>query len=280
MACKTILVYLNDIQRAERLLSVAVPLALHHKAHLIGLSVVPPYVIVPAYEAAGAGVTVDDHRIAYISEMGKLKALFNERGQKEGLSIEWSEADANFGTAAAQVLDYARCADLIVISQSNPKWTFTSYLEDENRIVIEAGRPVIVVPNNGKAVAPPKRVLIAWNGRREAARAAFDAAQFLSAGVEATILWVDVPADRLQTGEIPGTDLAIALARHGLTCDVATIHAVNGEAGDAILKEATARGADLIVMGAYGHTRAREFFLGGASRELLSRMDRPILMSH
>ncbi len=280
MSCKTILVYLNDISRAERLLGVAAALAQKHKAHLVGLAVVPPYVVTPAFDPASVSTTIDAHRVAYQTDMAKLKAIFNEAGRRQELSCEWQEADAQFGTAAAVVLEYARSADLVVMSQDNASWGYSTFLEASDRIVMEAGRPVLVVPNNGRAVMPAKRALIAWNGRREAARAAFDAIPLLPHGAEVTVLWVDTSSDPVMAAEAPGADLCTTLARHGFKCEAAIAHAPRGDAAEAILREASARGADLIVMGAYGHSRFREFILGGASRDILARMDRPILMSH
>ena len=280
MSCKTILVYLNDTGRAERLLEAATALARAHKAHLIGLAVMPPYIVTPAFEAGVASPPIDDHRIAYMADMAKLKAMFAEIGRREELSWEWQEADAGFGTAAAQVLEHARSVDLVVASQDDPKWGYSTLLEAADRIVMDAGRPVLVVPNKGRAVVPPKRVLIAWNSRREAARAAFDAIHLLPHGTDVTVLWADTSSDPVVAGDAPGIDLCTTLARHGLKCDAVTVRAPYGDAAEAILREATARGADLIVMGAYGHTRFREFILGGATRGILARMDRPILMSH
>ena len=280
MPCKTILVYVNDLARAERLLRVATTLARAQKAHLIGLSVIPPYVVIPAYDNSAVAVTVDEHRVSYQAEMAKLKVLFNEAGRQQELSCEWQEADAEFGSAAAQVLAHGRSADLIVISQDKTDWGYSTYLEDADRIVIEAGRPVLVVPNTGRVVTSPKRVLIAWNGRREAARATFDAIQFLLHGGDVTVLWIDTSTDPIFAGDAPGADLCTALARHGFKCEAASARAPNGDVAEAVLREAASRGADLIVMGAYGRSRFREFILGGASRDMLARMDRPVLMSH
>jgi nucleotide-binding universal stress UspA family protein len=280
MTYKTILVYLNDPKRAQRLLDVAVPLAKAHGAHLVGLAVMPPYVVIPAYEAAGVSSTVDEHRVAYLGDIGKLKAMFSEAARKEGVATEWREADAGFGTAAIQILEHARSADIVIIAQHDPDWSYSTFLEAADRIVIECGRPVLVVPNSGPLVMPPKRVVIAWNGRREAARAAFDALPLLSPASDVSVIWVDTAADRVASGDVAGADLSTTLARHGFKCEAATVHAPNGDAAAAILREAGARGADLLVMGAYGHSRVREFILGGASRDILSRADRLVLMSH
>ena len=280
MSCKTILVYLNDVARAERLLGVATALAKTHKAHLVGLAVMPPYVTPVASEAGMAYTAFDDHRIAYTADIAKLEKLFNDACRRDDVSFEWRTADAQYGTAAAQVLAHARGADLAVISQDNPDWNYTGFLEDAARVVIESGRPVLLVPNAGLHAMAPKRALIAWNSRREAVRAAFDAIHLLPHGADVTVLWVDTRSDPVIAGEAPGVDLCTTLARHGFKCEAANVHAPYGDAAEAILREAMTRAVDLIVMGAYGHSRMREFFLGGATRDILIRMDRLVLMSH
>ncbi len=280
MSCKTILVYLNDTARAERLLGVATAHAKTHNAHLVGLAVIPPYVSPVATEAGMAYPAFDDHRIAYAHVVTKLEKLFTDTCRQNDLSCEWRTADAQFGTAAAQVIAHARSADLAVISQDNPDWSYTGFLEDAARVVMESGRPVLLVPNKGLHAMVANRALIAWNSRREAVRAAFDAIQLLPHGSDVTVLSIDTSSNPVVAGEIPGVDLCTALARHGFKCEAANVHAPRGDAAEAILQEATARGAELIVMGAYGHTRMREFFLGGATRDILVRMDRPVLMAH
>lgn len=279
MTCKTILVHLADVRRMEGLLDAAVPLARANGAHLLALVVIPSYVVMPAADAAGASVTIGEHRTAYKQDMVKMKARFDELGKTEPLSLEWREVDAGFAPIAGVIMDHARSADLVILSKKDPDWAYSGLLEAPDRITIECGRPVIMVPNKGMPSFPPKRVLIAWNGTRESARAAFDAASLLPTGTEITALWVNPDKD-WGAGDLPGADLATALARHGFKCDTAVVRAPDGDAGTAIIEEAKARNADLIVMGAYGHTRLREFLLGGASRDILGGMDRPVLMSH
>lgn len=280
MSSKTLLVHLNDIARAERVLGAAVALARTYKAHLIGLAVLPPYVITPAFDPTSVSTTIDVHRTAYVGDMAKLKALFNETCRREDVSCEWQQSDALFGSAAACILEHARSADLVVMPQDDARWSYASLLDAAERIIIEAGRPILLIPHKGRVALPANRALIAWNSRREAARAAFDAIPLLSKGADVTVLWVDTSSDPVMAADAPGADLCTALARYGLKCEAASVHAPDGDAAEAIRREANSRGADLIVMGAYGHSRFREFILGGATRDSLARMDRPILMSH
>lgn len=280
MACKTILVHLADPKRAKRLLDAAVPLAREARGHLIGIVIQPPYVIIPASDSIATSVTIDEHRVAYKSDMAATKAMFTDVCRGQAFDSEWREVDANFATAAGTLMDHARSSDLVVVGERDTEWSYSTYLEEPERVAIECGRPVLVVPNTGRIAMPPRRALVAWNGRREAARAAFDAVALLPKAANVTVLWVDTSADRAYGGDAMGADLCTTLARHGFKCEAARVSSPDDDAGATILQEAAARGADLIVMGAYGHSRVREFLLGGASRDVLAKMDRPLLMSH
>ena len=279
MTYKTILLHLHDVARAQRLLDVAVPLARHMDAHLIGLTVLPPYVVLPGSEIGG-GVTVDAHREAYRDDVAKLKARFEDATCLLAGKAEWREADANFGSAAGTVIEHGRVCDLIIASQRKHDWTLSQWLEEPERIGIESGRPVLLVPNNGKISVPPKRATIAWNGCREAVRAVFDALPLLAATDDVNIVWVQPERDRQAAGDLPGSDICATLTRHGLKCLASQTSATNAGVGTELLRQANAFGSDLLVMGVYGHSRMREFILGGASREVLEGMDRLVLMSH
>ena len=279
MTYKTILLHLHDISRAQRLLNVAVPLAQRMNAHLIGLNVMPPYVVLPGGEIGG-GVTVDAHREMYRVDVAKLKAHFQDATCLLAGKAEWREADANFGSAAGTVIEHGRVCDLIIASQKKTDWTLSQYLEEPERIGLESGRPVLLVPNEGKISVPPKRATIAWNGRREAARAVFDALPLLAGTDEVNIVWARPELDPLVAGDLPGADIAATLTRHGLKCLVSQASATGAGVGTELLRQASVFGSDLLVMGVYGHSRLREFILGGASREVLAGMDRLVLMSH
>ncbi len=279
MTYKTILLHLHDTERARRLLDTAAPLASAMNAHLIALCVVPPYVVIPATEG-GTTVTVDQHRDAYRLEMARLKNIFSEATKLHAAKSEWRETDANFATAADRIIEHGRTCDLVIASQKNPAWAYSAFLEEPARLAIECGRPVLLVPNAGQINAPPKRVTIAWNGRREAARAVFDALPLLVQAEEVQVLWVDPERDQPVAGDIPGAELSATLARHGVKCLVSQASAFDADVSRELLRQADAFGSDLLVMGAYGHSRFREFLLGGASRDMLAAMNRPVLMSH
>ena len=280
MTYKTILLHLHDPARADRLLDATMPLVRAMDAHLIGLCVMPPYVVLPGGEVGVATMTVDAHRDAYQADINKLKARFTEVTRLNAARAEWREADANFATASGVIIEHGRVADLVVVSQKDKNWTLSDFLEEPERIAIETGRPVLLVPNTGKPVSPPKRATIAWNGKREAARAVFDALPLLKGTDEVNILWVHPERDQPHAGDIPGAELSATLSRHGIKCVASQTSANDGNIGHELLRQASAFGSDLLVMGAYGHSRMREFVLGGASREMLLQMDRLVLMSH
>ncbi len=279
MSYKTILVHLHDKDRAHRLLEAAIPLARASGAHLVGLTVLPPYVIIPAGDGAGMSVTIDEHRTAYKADMQTMKQTFEALTKRQTFVAEWREDDADLGTVPGVVIDHARTADLIIASQKSRDWSLSELTEAPERLGLECGRPVILVPNKGEFRLPPQRVTIAWNGRREAARAVFDALPLLKAAAAVNVLSIN-PGMDATTGDLPGAEICATLSRHGVKCEATSAVAIDPDVGVEIQRLAKAFGSDLLVMGCYGHSRLREFILGGASRDVLGQMSLPVLMSH
>jgi len=151
-----------------------------------------------------------------------------------------------------------------------------AFLPEE--LALGVGRPVLVVPRYGTFETVGQRVLIAWNGSREATRAVNDAIPILKMATKVTVLSVDPEGE--PDRRLPGADLALHLARHGIAAEAESTQALDIGVGDVLLSRAADLGADLIVMGAYGHSRLREMMLGGATRHLLQHMTVPVLMSH
>ena len=145
---------------------------------------------------------------------------------------------------------------------------------------MDTGRPALVIPGQGATALPPRRAIIAWNGTREAARAAHDAVPLLAGAEQVTVLVVDPQSHRSAVAEEPGAALARHLARHGLRTEARTVSSAQRSVGEAVLAEAAATGAELIVMGAYGHSRLREFVFGGVTEHLLRAMPVPVLFAH
>jgi len=182
---------------------------------------------------------------------------------------------------AAVVLDHGRAVDLIVAGQTDPDWDLSPLLDFPERLALESGRPVLVVPYAGRYPEIGRNVVIAWKAGRESARAAFDALPFLLQAKTVQILEVKEGRGRDDAEALaPDTSIAAALARHGIKPTVRTSIATDISVGDEMLSRVADAGADLLVMGAYGHSRMRELVFGGATRDIARHMTVPTLFSH
>jgi nucleotide-binding universal stress UspA family protein len=280
MLYKTILVHCNDKRRIEALLAPTVSLAERFQAHLIGLSVVPPVSVISA-GAEGPPITLDEHCKVYRDdENPAMKSAFGAATHGRAFVGEWRDDEADAYGVADRVLQYARAADLVVAAQADPQWAGSEWLDVADRLAMESGRPVLIVPNTGAHAGVGEKVLIAWNARREAARAVFDALPILQRAKEVKAVWVNPQSEHELAQDIPAADICAALARHGVKCQATEQVKPPAGVGETLLSCAKDMSADLLVMGCYGHTRLREFVFGGASRHVLAHMSVPVLMSH
>jgi nucleotide-binding universal stress UspA family protein len=202
---------------------------------------------------------------------------FEAAAKREGLSAEHRIIDASLGRAATVFGRMARCFDLAVVGQTDPERALPDDLLIEAAL-FESGRPVVVVPYIQTEDLKLDHVLVCWDGSRNAARAIADSMPFLTRGKKVEIVMVasgDGKAD-----ELPGAELGEHLARHGLDVEVKRLVAADVDVSNVILSHAADRAADFIVMGGYGHSRLREFILGGATRGILQSMTVPVLMAH
>ncbi len=181
------------------------------------------------------------------------------------------------GMTADAVLARARYADLTVVAQPAPEETdaATDY-DSPAEIVMGAGRPVLMVPYAGNFADVGKRVLAAWSGTRESARALADALPLLTASSDVTVLTVNPHGD---AGTMEA-DVKRWLGQHGVNAKTRVARTQDIEVGDVLLSAAADLSADLIVMGAYGRSRLRELILGGATHSIFRHMTAPVLMSH
>jgi nucleotide-binding universal stress UspA family protein len=280
MTYKTILVHLADVDRSPRLVDAAVSMADRMRAHLIGLTVMPPFVVVPAMDGTGVTVSVDQHRDAYQADIAALKALFIKATAGQSFQSEWREADAGFATAAGAIIEHCRTVDIVIASQQEPAWRYSSMLEEPERIAIESGRPLLLIPNNGKVMVPAKNVTIAWNAKREATRAVFDAMPLLKLAQNVNVVWINPEKEPEVAGDVPAAELCTMLSRQGIKAIASQASAIGADVGHEMLRQARAFGSDLLVMGCYGHSRLREFVLGGASKHIIQHTHVPVLLSH
>jgi nucleotide-binding universal stress UspA family protein len=268
----------NDRRRIEALLAPAVSLAETFQAHLIGLSVVPPMAVISAGE--GPPMILDEHCKLYREENPAMKSAFESATRGRAFVGEWRDDEASADGVADRVLQYARAADLVVAAQTDPEWASTDWLDVTDRLAIGSGRPLLIIPNSGQHSGVGDNVLVAWNARREAARAVFDALPILQRAKQVKVVWVNPQSEHDLAQDIPAADICTALARHGVKCQATEQVRPRAGVGETLLACAEDMRADLLVMGCYGHTRLREFIFGGASRHVLAQMSLPVLMSH
>lgn len=174
----------------------------------------------------------------------------------------------------------ARHADLVVVGQPDPEQGGADDALIVEAAFMDSGRPALAVPILTIRRLPPERVLIAWDGSREAARATHDALPFLRLARETVVLIVD-PGELVdRVGDPPGADLVAHLAHHGVTARVKPVASGRAGATDTILAQVEGEAVDLLVMGGYGHSRLREMMLGGTTRHMIERMTVPVLLAH
>ena len=285
MAFKDILVHLDNGPRSAIRLDIAAGLARRSGAQLTGVYVVD----IPSAEffygaamplaAGGAERVVDQIRAEAMAAAEPVEAAFRELLRREGLEGGWRLVEGNL---PATVALHARYADLTVLGQSNPYEHRDGLGHDAVAVatVMTSGRPVLAVPFAGDFPTLGQRVLVAWNASREAARAVNDALPLLREAAAVTVLAVNPRHGINGHGDVPAADIALHLARHGVRAEAAHTVATDIPDGEALLSYAADIGADLIVCGAYGHSRARELVFGGVTRTLLAEMTAPVFLSH
>ena len=202
---------------------------------------------------------------------------FEQAAKRAGISAERLALSASISDASEQLGRMARRFDLAVVGQPEPEKSMPGEVFDE-AVLFESGRPVIMVPYIQQQGLKLDRVMVCWDGSRAATRAIADSMPFLQKAKQVDI--VMVASNRTESDEIPGADLGQHLARHGLKVNVKRLVAPNIDATSAVLSYAADSSTDMIVMGGYGHSRLREFVLGGVTRGILATMTVPTLMSH
>lgn len=278
MAYKTIVLHLNDERRVAGLVEAAAHLATLHQTHLTGLYVLPP---VPSYGTTTVGAGIIKSGLNTFTEEGRrVEIAFAKATAGRPFVSEFRLVKADQLGYAETIIEHGRSADLIMAGQRDNSWSYSMLMDEPERLAIESGRPVLIIPHAGKFATFGSRITLAWNGRREAARAAFDALPLLQAAKSVRIVWVNPQDETSDVGDIPAAEIAATLARHGVKCETAKSYASDIKVGDILLADLADDGTDLLVMGAYGRSRIREFVFGGTTKHIMAHMTVPVLMSH
>ncbi len=275
MALKDILVHVDNSKQCEQRLEVAINLAAAHHAHLTGLYVrTSPRV--PQFVRVQFGPQVQTLQAQFADESTRqAQELFERKLSKSGLNCEWRVGEGDLFDIVAT---HARYVDVTIVGQRDPDGDDEQPLADH--LILGGGRPVLVVPFAGKFDRPIESVIVAWNASREATRAVNDALPLLRAAKNVVVLAVNPNAGPAGHGEVPGADICLHLARHGVNAEAKAVKADDMHAGAALMSRAADENADLIVMGGYGRSRLRELVLGGVTKHVLDHMTVPVLMSH
>ena len=285
MALKDILVHVDNGSRSDARVAIALGLARQHGAHLIGLCVadIPNaeyfYGATLPFAGGDPEQVVQRMRVDAAAASAGIEAAFRDRMRREDVEGEWRFVE---GHVPATVALHARYADLTVVGQPNPYDARDDTSRDATVVtpLMSSGRPILVVPFAGEFDRIGQHVLVAWNASREAARAVNDALPLLEKAAKVTVLAVNARQGVAGHGEVPAADIALHLARHGVKAEAAHTVAKDIADGEVLLSYAADLGADLIVAGGYGHSRAREMVFGGVTRTLIEEMTVPVFLSH
>jgi nucleotide-binding universal stress UspA family protein len=276
-----LLVVLDSDASARGRIELAAMLAERFAAHLVGLYPVPmsgPPLHFGYYDPALLDPFFEELRARARDAADKTRETFEHVTGLRGISAEWREFPE--GPEGDPAL-HARYADLTILGQLDPDHGEANLVRPRpEHVTLASGRPILVIPYAGTFDVVGRRVLIGWNATREAARAVADAMPLLTGAEVVTVLTIDPREGPHGHGELPGADISLHLARHGVKAEIDRTTSADLPVGEVILSRAADLGADLLVMGAYGHSRARELLLGGATRSLLRSMTLPVLMSH
>jgi nucleotide-binding universal stress UspA family protein len=274
---KDIVVNLSVGERTNFAGDYAVSIAAALDAHVAGIA----FLYDPIIPVSGAGyIPADVIEKQEQDNAAAAKAAldrFAKAAGSAGVSAAPLTMSASFAGAADQFGRIARRFDLSVVGQAEPE---TSAVEDViiEAAMFESGRPVIVVPYIQRAPLKLDNVMVCWDGSRSAARAIGDAMPLLEkAGRVEVVIVANEPGKK---DEIEGADMGEHLARHGLNVEVRRTVLGDIDVADVILSHAADSGTDFIVMGGYGHSRLREFVLGGVTRSILRSMTAPALLAH
>jgi nucleotide-binding universal stress UspA family protein len=247
------------------------------EAHILGVAVAYEPVIPGTVMGGIPPEFIESQRSEAEEKARTAVARFEQRANRAGLSFETRVLSTSIAGAADQIGRIGRRFDLVVVGQADREKSGPDDIIDE-AVLFESGRPVIFVPFIQKTGLKLDRVMICWDGSRAAARAVGDAMPLLDKAKQLEV--VIIATGRPKSDEVPGADLGQHLARYGLKVEVKRITSPDIDVPSTILSYAADSSADMVVMGGYGHSRLREFVLGGATRGILESMTVPVLMSH
>ncbi len=280
MSYKTILLCLSNTEEAERLVPIANAVARQFDAHLIGIHSLHNMEIYASVSMQLSAAAMAELQSIQKDHAKDVEDVFKRLTQNEEFASEWRQIETSSAATGEKLAEQARCADLVIMAQVDPDQSHQGPAAIQRQVIEHGGRPVLVIPRYGEFEHIGKRTLIGWSGTGECARAVHDAIPFCQAGTETRIFWVN-GSDKVTNARLEhsGHDIATALDRHGIKATVAHRAKTEIPIGDELLNEAADSGIDLIVTGAYGHSKLYDFVIGATTSHLLKFMTTPVLFS-
>jgi nucleotide-binding universal stress UspA family protein len=278
MAYKTLLVSLNEIERLDAVLKMAAALAVQQQSHVIGLYVIPAPAVYPAVGPYVVPEVFDGLTRYFEEQLKDAKGKFDAAVQRSKLTGQWLEVKALTPVMSETVSEIGRIADLIIVSEANRDGKNGVELDFVENLILGTGRPLLILPRSSGADLNTDRIVCAYDGSKEAARALHDAIPLLQRSKDVRLFWVDPDSDPARPP--PGSDMAESLRRHGIEATAESLPSGGINPAEVVVAKGRELGAGMVVMGAYGHSRIREFVLGGATRHALANITIPLLMSH
>lgn len=281
MSYKTILVHADHSARSNDRTALAARIAIDQQAHLVGTAVTGFLDEFYRYSPMLMAAPIPQLAIDTLKNHAR-EALDQFEHTARAIGATAIESRPTDDDARQALVLQARYADLVVLGQNDPDEAATHATRDLTEYVaLQGGRPVLVVPYAGTFERIDRHALVAWDGSRAATRAITDALPLLRRSGKVTLVVFNAQRQFGVHGQLPGADIALLLARHGVNVDVLRQETPPGlDVGNALLSLAADLGIDLLVMGAYGHMRWREVLLGGVTHTILRSMTVPVLMSH
>lgn len=280
MMIKDLLVQVDQTQGTPARVDAALKLARHFGAHVTAFHLIAePFLRGTARHHLPADI-IREHLRQAEEDAETVFAAARTAADGYGVTLETRYESGSVDRLPAILARNARNADLVIVGEPGPNDSGADDTLLVETAFMDTGRPALVVPFGGARTLPPGRVLVAWDGSREAARAVHDSLPLLHAAADVILLIVDAAKLGPRFGSHPGANVVAHLARHEVKARVKQA-ASNGSAiGGLILAQAAEEGVDLIVMGGYGHSRLREMIVGGVTRHMIERMQLPILFAH
>lgn len=275
MILKDLLAHVDQTPAAQGRLDAALRLAGRSGARLTALYLVAePFMSGTTTHMPDA--VIREHLATAGAEADEVLDAIRKKAEQAGVPLIARRLSGPLDRLPALLAQEARSADLAIVGQPDPKTGSGDAALLVEAAFMETGRPALMIPQDGVASVPFRRVLVAWNASREAARAVHDALPLLMSAEDVVVLVVD-PDD--QSGALE-RGLLGHLEHHGVSARLKAVESGRRSAGEVIMAEAAAEKADLLVMGGYGHSKLREAMFGGATRTLLAEAALPVLISH